>query len=144
MIMGDIGVKTTEELLDHLRRRSKNIASRLPPEPLLAIRNQMKQGKDAYDFEKARPSSGHRRQRRRQDHLHRQAGCQLQESGQVSVASADTFRGPPMSSWRMGQKADVDIISGNEDPSASVVFDASTPPAVERQTCSLRYGRQAP
>ena len=56
MIMGDIGVKTTEELLDHLRRQVKEEkirwAADCRQELLLAIRNQMKQGKDAYDFEK--------------------------------------------------------------------------------------------
>ena len=56
MIMGDIGVKTTEELLDHLREevREERIkyAADCRQELILGIRNRMKQGKDAYDFER--------------------------------------------------------------------------------------------
>ena len=56
MIMGDIGVKTTEELLDHLREevRAERIryAADCRQELILGIRNRMKQGPNAYDFEK--------------------------------------------------------------------------------------------
>ena len=56
MIMGDIGVQTTEELLDDLRQKVKDERIKYCPdcrqELILGIRNKMKQGKDAYDFEK--------------------------------------------------------------------------------------------
>ena len=55
MIMGDIGVQTTEELLDDLRQKVKDERIKYCPdcrqELLLGIRNKMKQGKDAYAFE---------------------------------------------------------------------------------------------
>ena len=56
MIMGDIGVKTTEDLLDHLREevRAERIryAADCRQELIMGIRDRMKQPKDAYDFEK--------------------------------------------------------------------------------------------
>ena len=55
MIMGDIGVQTTEELLDDLRQKVKDERIKYCPdcrqELIMGIRNKMKQGKDAYDFE---------------------------------------------------------------------------------------------
>ena len=56
MIMGDIGVKTTEDLLDHLREevRAERIryAADCRQELIMGIRDRMKQPKDAYEFEK--------------------------------------------------------------------------------------------
>ena len=55
MIMGDIGVQATEELLDDLRQKVKDERIRYCPdcrqELILGIRNKMKVGKGAYDFE---------------------------------------------------------------------------------------------
>ena len=132
MIMGDIGVKTTEELLDHLREevRAERIkyAADCRQELILGIRNRMKQGKDAYDFEKGpavvlvigvngvgkttsigKLAANYRRQGKR-----------------VLIASADTFRAAAneqLTEW--ARRAGVDIISAAEgsDP-ASVVYDA--------------------
>lgn len=132
MIMGDIGVRTTEELLDHLREevRSERIkyAADCRQELIMGIRNRMKQDPGAYDFEKGpavvlvigvngvgkttsigKLAANYRRQGKR-----------------VLIASADTFRAAAneqLTEW--ARRAGVDIISGAEgsDP-ASVVFDA--------------------
>jgi len=130
--MGDIGVKTTEELLDHLRRQVKEEkirwAADCRQELLLAIRNQMKQGKDAYDFEKGPAvilvigvnGVG------KTTSIGKLAANYRNQGKKVLIASADTFRAAAneqLAEW--ARRADVDIISGNEgsDP-ASVVFDA--------------------
>ncbi len=132
MIMGDIGVKTTEELLDHLRQQVKEEkirwAADCRQELLLAIRNQMKQGKDAYDFEKGPAvilvigvnGVG------KTTSIGKLAANYKNQGKKVLIASADTFRAAAneqLAEW--ARRADVDIISGNEgsDP-ASVVFDA--------------------
>jgi fused signal recognition particle receptor len=132
MIMGDIGVKTTEELLDHLRQQVKEEkirwAADCRQELLLAIRNQMKQGKDAYDFEKGPAvilvigvnGVG------KTTSIGKLAANYKNQGKKVLIASADTFRAAAneqLAEW--ARRADVDIISGHEgsDP-ASVVFDA--------------------
>ena len=132
MIMGDIGVKTTEELLDHLREevRSERIkyAADCRQELIMGIRNRMKQDPGAYDFEKGpavvlvigvngvgkttsigKLAANYRRQGKR-----------------VLIASADPCRAAAneqLTEW--ARRAGGDIISGAEgsDP-ASVVFDA--------------------
>ena len=70
----------------------------------------------------------HRRQRRGQDHDHRQAGAQLKARGQKgpACAPADTFRAAAaeqLTIW--AERAGVDIVKQHEgaDP-AAVVFDA--------------------
>ncbi len=132
MIMGDIGVKTTEELLDHLRQQVKEEkirwAADCRQELLLAIRNQMKQGKDAYDFEKGPAvilvigvnGVG------KTTSIGKLAANYRNQGKKVLIASADTFRAAAneqLAEW--ARRADVDIISGHEgsDP-ASVVYDA--------------------
>ena len=132
MIMGDIGVQTTNELLDDLRQKVKDERIRYCPdcrqELILGIRNKMKQPKDAYEFEKGpavvlvigvngvgkttsigKLAANYRRQGKR-----------------VLIASADTFRAAAneqLSEW--ARRAGVDIIGAAEgsDP-AAVVFDA--------------------
>lgn len=132
MIMGDIGVQTTQELLDDLREKVKEEQIKYCPdcrqELILAIRKRMKVSKDAYEFEKGpavvlvigvngvgkttsigKLAANYRRERKR-----------------VLIASADTFRAAAndqLSIW--ASRAGVDIISGAEgaDP-ASVVYDA--------------------
>lgn len=132
MIMGDIGVQTTNELLDDLRQKVKDERIRYCPdcrqELILGIRNKMKQPKDAYEFEKGpavilvigvngvgkttsigKLAANYRRQGKR-----------------VLIASADTFRAAAneqLSEW--AKRAGVDIIGASEgsDP-AAVVYDA--------------------
>ena len=132
MIMGDIGVQTTEELLDDLRQKVKDERIKYCPdcrqELILGIRNKMKQPKDAYDFEQGpavvlvigvngvgkttsigKLSANYRKQGKR-----------------VLIASADTFRAAAneqLAEW--AKRAGVDIIGASEgsDP-AAVVYDA--------------------
>ena len=132
MIMGDIGVKTTEELLDHLREevREERIkyAADCRQELILGIRNRMKQGKDAYDFEKGPAvvlvigvnGVG------KTTSIGKLAANYKKQGKRVLIASADTFRAAAneqLTEW--ARRAGVDIISATEgsDP-ASVVYDA--------------------
>ena len=132
MIMGDIGVKTTEELLDHLREevREERIkyAADCRQELILGIRNRMKQGKDAYDFEKGPAvvlvigvnGVG------KTTSIGKLAANYKKQGKRVLIASADTFRAAAneqLTEW--ARRAGVDIISASEgsDP-ASVVYDA--------------------
>ena len=132
MIMGDIGVKTTEELLDHLREevREERIkyAADCRQELILGIRNRMKQGKDAYDFEKG-PAvvlvSGVNGVGKTTS-IGKLAANYKKQGKRVLIASADTFRAAAneqLTEW--ARRAGVDIISAAEgsDP-ASVVYDA--------------------
>ena len=132
MIMGDIGVKTTEELLDHLREevREERIkyAADCRQELILGLRNRMKQGKDAYDFEKGPAvvlvigvnGVG------KTTSIGKLAANYKKQGKRVLIASADTFRAAAneqLTEW--ARRAGVDIISAAEgsDP-ASVVYDA--------------------
>ena len=132
MIMGDIGVKTTEELLDHLREevREERIkyAADCRQELILGIRKRMKQGKDAYDFEKGPAvvlvigvnGVG------KTTSIGKLAANYKKQGKRVLIASADTFRAAAneqLTEW--ARRAGVDIISAAEgsDP-ASVVYDA--------------------
>ena len=132
MIMGDIGVKTTEELLDHLREevREERIkyAADCRQELILGIRNRMKQGKDAYDFEKGPAvvlvigvnGVG------KTTSIGKLAANYKKQGKRVLIASADTFRAAAneqLTEW--ARRAGVDISSAAEgsDP-ASVVYDA--------------------
>ena len=132
MIMGDIGVKTTEELLDHLREEVHEerikYAADCRQELILGIRNRMKQGKDAYDFEKGPAvvlvigvnGVG------KTTSIGKLAANYKKQGKRVLIASADTFRAAAneqLTEW--ARRAGVDIISAAEgsDP-ASVVYDA--------------------
>lgn len=132
MIMGDIGVKTTEELLDYLREevRSERIryAADCRQELIMGIRNRMKQGRDAYDFEKGPAvvlvigvnGVG------KTTSIGKLAANYRKQGKRVLIASADTFRAAAneqLTEW--ARRAGVDIISAAEgsDP-ASVVYDA--------------------
>ena len=132
MIMGDIGVKTTEELLDHLREevREERIkyAADCRQELILGIRNRMKQGKDAYDFEKGPAvvlvigvnGVG------KTTSIGKLAANYKKQGKRVLIASADTFRAAAneqLTEW--ARRAGVDIISAAEgSDAASVVYDA--------------------
>ena len=121
MIMGDIGVKTTEELLDHLREevREERIkyAADCRQELILGIRNRMKQGKDAYDFEKGPAvvlvigvnGVG------KTTSIGKLAANYKKQGKRVLIASADTFRAAAneqLTEW--ARRAGVDIISAAE------------------------------
>ena len=132
MIMGDIGVRTTQDLLDHLREevRAERIkyAADCRQELILGIRNRMKQGKDAYDFENGPAvvlvigvnGVG------KTTSIGKLAATYTRQGKRVLIASADTFRAAAneqLTEW--ARRAGVDIIGGAEgsDP-ASVVYDA--------------------
>ena len=132
MIMGDIGVQTTNELLDDLRQKVKDERIRYCPdcrqELILGIRNKMKQPKDAYEFEKGPAvvlvigvnGVG------KTTSIGKLAANYRKQGKRVLIASADTFRAAAneqLSEW--ARRAGVDIIGAAEgsDP-AAVVFDA--------------------
>ncbi len=132
MIMGDIGVQTTEELLDDLREQVKSerirYAADCKQELLIGIRNKMRVGKDAYAFEKGPAvvlvigvnGVG------KTTSIGKLAANYRNEGKKVLIASADTFRAAAneqLSEW--ARRANVDIIGAKEgsDP-ASVVYDA--------------------
>ena len=132
MIMGDIGVRTTEDLLDHLREevRAERIryAADCRQELIMGIRDRMKQPKDAYDFENGPAvvlvigvnGVG------KTTSIGKLAANYKSQGKRVLIASADTFRAAAneqLTEW--ARRAGVDIIGGKEgsDP-ASVVYDA--------------------
>ena len=132
MIMGDIGVQTTEELLDDLRQKVKDERIKYCPdcrqELLLGIRNKMKQGKDAYAFEQGPAvilvigvnGVG------KTTSVGKLAANYRKQGKKVLIASADTFRAAAndqLTEW--AKRAGVDIIGAAEgsDP-AAVVYDA--------------------
>ncbi|MBE5921761.1 MAG: signal recognition particle-docking protein FtsY [Lachnospiraceae bacterium] len=132
LIMGDLGVHTTEEILDDLRRKVKEQHIKDPQEcrQLLidSIKEQMDLGKQAYEFENRKSvvlligvngvgkttSVG-------------KLAAQLKGQGKkVMMAAADTFRAAATEQLReWSNRAGVEIIAQHEgaDPGA-VVFDA--------------------
>ena len=141
MIMGDIGVQTTEELLDDLRQKVKDERIKYCPdcrqELIMGIRNKMKQGKDAYDFEQGPAvilvigvnGVG------KTTSVGKLAANYRKQGKKVLIASADTFRAAAneqLSEW--AKRAGVDIIGAAEgsDP-AAVVYDA-VQAAIARKT----------
>lgn len=132
LIMGDIGVNATEEILERLKKQVRENHIKEPAacrEHLIhSIAEQMEVGETAYDFEKERSvvmligvngvgkttTVG-------------KLAAQLKGQGKkVLIAAADTFRaaaGEQLSEW--AARAGVDMIGGTEgaDP-ASVIFDA--------------------
>ena len=132
LIMGDIGVNATMQIVESLKRQVKENHIKEPAEcrQLLidGIREQMRVGETAYDFEKEQSvimvigvnGVG------KTTSVGKLAG-KLKEGGRrVLIAAADTFRaaaGGQLREW--ADRAGVDMIGGSEgsDP-ASVVFDA--------------------
>lgn len=132
LIMGDIGVKATEEILDKLREQVKENHIK---EPALCkdflignIKEQMQVGETAYEFEKEQSvvlvigvnGVG------KTTTVGKLAGQLKGQGRKVLIAAADTFRaaaGEQLSEW--ADRAGVDMIGGNEgsDP-ASVIYDA--------------------
>ena len=132
MIMGDIGVQTTEELLDDLRQKVKDERIKYCPdcrqELILGIRNKMKQPAGAYDFEQGPAvilvigvnGVG------KTTSVGKLAANYKRMGKRVLIASADTVRAAAneqLTEW--ARRAGVDIIGAAEgsDP-AAVVFDA--------------------
>ena len=132
LIMGDIGVNATTEIIERLKNQVKEQHLKEPQEcrQLLidGIREQMKVDEAAYDFEKEQSvimvigvnGVG------KTTSVGKLAGKLKSEGRKVLIAAADTFRaaaGDQLSEW--AKRADVPMIGGNEgaDP-ASVVYDA--------------------
>ena len=132
LIMGDIGVNATTEIIERLKIqvKEKHIKDPAACKQLLidSIREQMKVGETAYDFEKEQSvilvigvnGVG------KTTSVGKLAGKLKDQGRKVLIAAADTFRaaaGEQLAEW--GRRAGVDIIGGKEgtDP-ASVIYDA--------------------
>ncbi len=132
LIMGDIGVNATAQIMDRLRGQVKERHIKEPAEcrALLieSIREQMQVNDAAYDFEREQSvilvigvnGVG------KTTSVGKLAGKLKEQNRKVLIAAADTFRaaaGEQLAEW--GRRAGVDIIGGAQgcDP-ASVIFDA--------------------
>ncbi len=132
LIMGDIGVAATDEILTKLRQQVKENHIKEPAacrEFLISnIKEQMQVGETAYDFEKEQSvvlvigvnGVG------KTTTVGKLAGQLKGQGRKVLIAAADTFRaaaGEQLSAW--AARAGVDLIGGAEgaDP-ASVIYDA--------------------
>ncbi len=132
LIMGDLGVNATEEILDELRDRVKTEKVKEPEackELLMTIiKEKMTPEEDAYDFLNERAvclvvgvnGVG------KTTSIGKLAGKYRASGKSVLLAAADTFRAAAreqLQEW--ANRANVDLIGGSEgsDP-ASVVFDA--------------------
>lgn len=132
LIMGDLGVHTTTEIIEDLRRKVKeqHIKEPVACRQLLidSIKEQMDVGETAYEFEERQSvvfvigvnGVG------KTTTIGKLAGKFREQHKRVILAAADTFRaaaGEQLKEW--ANRAEVEMIGGQEgaDP-ASVVFDA--------------------
>ena len=132
LIMGDIGVETTEKIIEDLKAKVKELKIKEPAEckDLLvnSIKEQMDIGENAYEFENKRSvilvigvnGVG------KTTSIGKIAAGLKAQGKKVILAAADTFRAAAieqLTEW--ANRAGVDIIAQNEgsDPGA-VVFDA--------------------
>lgn len=132
LIMGDIGVNATTQIVERLKRQIKEQRIKEPQEckQLLieGIKEQMRVDETAYDFEKKQSvimvigvnGVG------KTTSVGKLAGKFKEDGRKVLIAAADTFRaaaGEQLAEW--ARRADVPMVGGSEgaDP-ASVVFDA--------------------
>ena len=132
LIMGDIGVNATSEILDRLKKQVKEKGIKQPEacRQLLidGIKEQMAVGETAYDFEEKQSivliigvnGVG------KTTSVGKLAGKLKDQGRKVLIAAADTFRaaaGDQLAEW--ANRAGVDMIGGKEgsDP-ASVIYDA--------------------
>ena len=132
LIMGDIGVRATEEILDSLREKVKENKIKDPADckELLieSIKEQMNVGETAYRFEEEKSvvlvigvnGVG------KTTTVGKLAGKMKARGKKVIMAAADTFRaaaGEQLQEW--AHRAGVDIVGGQDgaDP-AAVVYDA--------------------
>jgi fused signal recognition particle receptor len=133
LIMGDLGVKATESILDDLREKVKSNHVKEPAEckQLLidSIKQQMQVGETAYRFEEETSvvlvigvnGVG------KTTTVGKLAGKLKEQGKKVVIAGADTFRaaaGDQLKEW--ADRSGVDMIGGTEgaDP-GSVVYDAT-------------------
>ena len=132
LIMSDMGVNTTEKILEDLKEKvkEKHIKSAQECRGVLmdSIKDQMTLPEDAYDFEKGKAvilvigvnGVG------KTTSIGKLASIYRKEGRKVMVAAADTFRAAAVEQLHeWANRAGVDIIKGSDgqDP-ASVVFDA--------------------
>lgn len=132
LIMGDLGVRTTMEIIEDLREKVKTQHIKEPMEcrqiVIDSIKEQMDVGETAYEFENRQSvvfvigvnGVG------KTTTIGKLAGKFRQEHKKVILAAADTFRaaaGEQLKEW--ANRAQVDMIGGQEgsDP-AAVVYDA--------------------
>ena len=132
LIMGDIGVNATSDILERLKKQVKERHIKEPSDcrQLLidSIREQMQVGETAYDFETKQSvvlvigvnGVG------KTTSVGKLAGKLKDQGRRVLIAAADTFRaaaGEQLEEW--ANRAGVDMIGGREgsDP-ASVIYDA--------------------
>ena len=132
LIMGDIGVNTTEKILEQLRKQVKENHIKEPEKCkdflIQSIKDQMTVGETAYDFEKKQSvvliigvnGVG------KTTSVGKLAGILKSQGKRVLIAAADTYRaaaGEQLLEW--AHRAGVDMIGGVEgaDP-ASVIYDA--------------------
>lgn len=132
LIMGDIGVRATQEILDNLQQKVKENHIKQPQECkellIQSIKEQMEVGETAYRFENEKSvvlvvgvnGVG------KTTSVGKLAGKLKAQGRKVVLASADTFRaaaGAQLEEW--AHRAGVDMIGGQEgaDP-AAVVYDA--------------------
>jgi fused signal recognition particle receptor len=132
LIMGDIGVNATNDIIERMKEEVKKRHLRLPSEckELLveSIKEQMHVEETAYDFEKEQSvifiigvnGVG------KTTSVGKLAGILKGQGRKVLIAAADTFRaaaGEQLAQW--ANRAGVDMIGGSEgaDP-ASVIYDA--------------------
>ena len=132
LIMGDIGVNATTQIISRLKTQIKEQHIKEPQEckQLLieGIKEQMRVDETAYEFEKRQSvimvigvnGVG------KTTSVGKLAGKLKEDGRKVLIAAADTFRaaaGDQLAEW--ARRADVPMVGGNEgaDP-ASVVFDA--------------------
>ena len=150
MIMSDLGVRATDEILEKLKQQVKEQHIKEPADCrellIRTIREQMDVGENAYDFEKERSvllvvgvnGVG------KTTSIGKLASQQKQLGRKVILAAADTFRAgaiEQLGEW--AHRAGVDMIAQGEgsDP-AAVVYDAvSAAKARARRYPDLRYGR---
>ena len=132
LIMGDLGVHTTTEIIEDLRRKVKAQHIKEPAACrqllIVSIKEQMDVGETAYEFEERQSvvfvigvnGVG------KTTTIGKLAGKFREQHKRVILAAADTFRaaaGEQLKEW--ANRAEVEMIGGQEgaDP-ASVVFDA--------------------
>lgn len=132
LIMGDLGVKATEEILERLRGQVKEHHIKEPMDCkdflIQNIKDQMQVGETAYAFEQEQSvvlvigvnGVG------KTTTVGKLAGKLKQQGRRVILAAADTFRaaaGEQLEEW--ANRAGVEVIGGREgsDP-ASVIYDA--------------------
>ena len=132
LVMGDIGIHATEEIIENLKKKVKENHIKEPADcrELLinSIKEQMQVGETAYEFE-------HRTSVvlvigvngvGKTTSVGKLAGKLKEQGRKVILAAADTFRaaaGEQLTEW--ANRAGVEIIGGSEGADqASVVFDA--------------------